>query len=135
MKLCFQMHYHVSASLAWTITPCSYLLIWIKMRLSLKKIEKRAFVRNCFLTKYAKLLCKKFWNTFDQRCLDVKNNRSFIRLSSKEQIKSLFDELHASVTDKEFEEMVGCPMGKEIFVTCTKTRVKLINLVIKLVDN
>ena len=102
---------------------------------SLKKIEKRASVRNCFLTKYAKLLCKKFWNTFDQRCLDVKNNRSFIRLSSKEQIKSLFDELHASVTDKEFEEMVGCPMGKEIFVTCTKTRVKLINLVIKLVDN
>ena len=101
----------------------------------LKKLEKRSTARSYFLAEYAKLLCKKFLDAFDLRCLDVKNNRSFIRLSTKEQIKSMFDELHTSVTDKEFEEKVGCSMGKDIFVTCLKTRLKLINLITMMVDD
>ena len=100
-----------------------------------KKVEKKGLVRNVYLNKYAKLLCGKFWDVFDARCTDAKNNRAFLRMTQKEQIGKLFDELHASVSEQEFEKtMVGCSMGKDIFVTCTKTRAKLITLINKLVN-
>ena len=92
-------------------------------------------MRSVYLNKYAKLLCEKFWNAFDARCADAKNNRSFLRMTQKDQIGKLFDELHASVSEQEFEEaIVGCSMGKDIFVTCTKTRAKLIVLMNKMVN-
>ena len=99
-----------------------------------KKSEKRVTARVHYLEKYAKLLCEKFWQVSDARCSNPKNYRAFLKMSIKAKIGNLFDELHTSVTVDEFDRKVCCPLGKEIFITCSKTKVKLINKMFKLIS-
>jgi len=99
-----------------------------------KKIEKRVTMRKQYLEKYAKVICKRFWQFFEERCSDVKSNRAFLAKTLKEQIETLFDELHNSVSEQEFNENVGCPLDKDIFVSCNKTKARLINAVFKMAN-
>ena len=76
----------------------------------------------------------RFWQFFEERCSDVKSNRAFLAKTLKEQIETLFDELHNSVSEQEFNENVGCPLDKDIFVSCNKTKARLINVVFKMAN-
>lgn len=100
-----------------------------------EKIVKKGSMRSRYLNKYAKLLCTKFWDAFDLRCADAKNNRAFLRMTQKEQISKLFDEIHLSVGEEEFTKALeGCAMGKDIFTSCSKTRAKLLALIYKFIN-
>ena len=99
-----------------------------------KRIEKRVTMRKQYLEKYAEVICKRFWHFFEERCSDVKNNRGFFAKTLKEQIETLFDELHNSVSEQEFNANVGCPLDKDIFVSCSKTKARLINAVFKMAN-
>ena len=55
-------------------------------------------------------------------------------MNMKNKIVGLFDELHNSVTAEEFDGTIDCALGKEIFVSCSKTKLKLINLIYKIVS-
>lgn len=100
-----------------------------------EKIVKKGSMRSRYLNKYAKLLCTKFWDAFDLKCADAKNNRAFLRMTQKEQISKIFDEIHLSVGEEEFTKALeGCAMGKDIFTSCSKTRAKLLALIYQFIN-
>lgn len=99
-----------------------------------RKSEKRVTMRKKYLDKYAQILSERFWQAFEEKCGDLENNRAFLMKTTKEKVETLFSELHASVTQQEFDDKVRCPLSKDIFISCNKTKSKLINIIFKMVS-